>query len=252
MHKPAPLKALELDENLARAHHALADYYWLYEWDWAGAEAEFKRALGINPNLGGIRVDYSHYLMTMKRPEEGMAEIQHALELDPLNEVIQAFYGVDLEISGRYDEAIVQYRKALRTSPRLPFAHWRLSVVLFMKGLENESMAEMKAYYTGDHGMEEALTQGYAQSGYRGAMKRAADTLAARDRNSYVLPTDVAGLWMRAGNKAQALEWLEKGEEVRDPNMPYISVLPTYNPLRSDPRFQELMRRMNLPADVKK
>jgi hypothetical protein len=96
------------------------------------------------------------------------------------------------------------------------------------------------------------LTQGYAQSGYGGAMRRAADTLAARDRNSYVLPTDVAGLCMRAGNKAQALEWLEKGVEVRDPNMPYISVLPTYDPLRSDPRFQDLLRRMNLPVDEKK
>jgi serine/threonine protein kinase len=250
--KEAALKALELDENLARAHHVLADYYWLYEWDWAGAEAQFKRALELNPNLGAIRVDYSHYLMTMKRLEEGMAEIQRAMELDPLNEVTKAFYGVDLEISGRYDEAVVQYRKALRTSPRLPFAHWRLSVVFFMKGLENESLAEMKAYYAGDHEMEEALTQGYAQSGYRGAMRRAADTLAARDRTSYVLPTDVAGLYMRAGDSAQALEWLEKGLEARDPNMPYVNVLPTYDTLRSDPRFQDLLRRMNLPVDEKR
>jgi hypothetical protein len=105
----------------------------------------------------------------------------------------------------------------------------------------------MKAAYAGDREMEEALTQGYAQSGYRGAMRRAADLLAARSRKTYVTHCDVAMLYIWAGEKAQALDWLEKGFEVRDPNLPYINVDPTYDPLRSDPRFQALLRRMNLP-----
>jgi tetratricopeptide (TPR) repeat protein len=225
----------------------LATVNCFYEWDWAGADVEFKRAIELNPNYPDARALYSHYLMIMKRPEEAMAQIQRALELDPLNAFFQAFYGVDLEIAGRYDEAIAQSHKALRTSPELPFAHWGLSGTLFTKGLYEESLAETKACYAGDREMEEALTQGYAQSGYRGAMRRAANIRAARGRKTYVLPCDVATLYVWAGEKAQALEWLEKGFELRDPNMPYINVDPTFDTLRNTPRFQDLLRRMNFP-----
>jgi TolB-like protein len=245
--KTAALKAIELDSTLAQAHYSLADVKGFYEWDWAGADVEFKRAIELNPNYPDARAGYSHYLMIMKRPEEAMAQIQRALELDPLNAFFQAFYAIDLHIPGRYDEAIAQFHKALRTSPELPFAHWELSCIFFTKGLYEESLAEVKAYYAGDREMEEALTQGYAQSGYRGAMRRAADIRAARSRKTYVLPCDVAMLYVWAGEKAQALDWLQKGFEVRDPNMPYINVDPTYDTLRNTPRFQDLVRRMNFP-----
>jgi TolB-like protein/DNA-binding winged helix-turn-helix (wHTH) protein len=245
--KAAALKAIELDNTLAQAHSSLATVNCFYEWDWAGADVEFKRAIELNPNYPDARALYSHCLMCMKRSEEGMAEIQRALELDPLNAFFRAFYAVDLHIPGRYDEAIAQFHKALRTSPELPFAHWELSCIFFTKGLCEESLAEVKAYYAGDREMEEALTQGYEQSGYSGAMRRAADIRAARSRKTYVLPCDVAMLYVWAGEKAQALEWLKKGFEVRDPNMPYINVDPTYDRLRSDPRFQDLLRRMNFP-----
>jgi len=245
--KAAALKAVALDDTLAEAHSSLASVNCFYEWDWAGAEVEFKRAIELNPNYPDARATYSHYLTIMKRPEEAMAQIQRALELDPFNAFFQAFYAIDLHIPGRYDEAIAQFHKALRTSPELPFAHWELSCIFFTKGLYEESLAEVKAYYAGDREMEEALTQGYAQSGYRGAMRRAADIRAARSRKTYVLPCDVAMLYVWAGEKAQALAWLEKGLEVRDPNMPYVSVDPTYDTLRNTPRFQDLLRRMNLP-----
>jgi tetratricopeptide (TPR) repeat protein len=176
-----------------------------------------------------------------------MAQMQRALDLDPFNALFQAFHGINLVMVGRDDDAIVEYRKALRTSPELPFAHANLADILRRKAKYEESLAEMKAYYAGDREMEEALTQGYAQSGYRGAMKRAADILAARSRKTYVLPERVEWLYIWAGEKAQALEWLERGFEVRDPNMPYINEEPTYDTLRTDPRFQDLLRRMNFP-----
>jgi TolB-like protein/predicted Ser/Thr protein kinase len=245
--KAAALKAVELDNTLAQAHSSLAAVDCFYEWDWAGAGVEFRRAIELNPSYPDARAMYSHYLMIMKRPEEGLAEIRRALELDPLNAFSQAFYAIDLHIPGRYDEAIAQFHKALRTSPELPFAHWELSCIFFTRGLYEKSLAEVKAYYAGDREMEEALTQGYAQSGYRGAMRRAADILAARGRGTYVLPSDVAMLYVWAGEEAQALAWLEKGFEVRDPSMPYISVDPTYDILRNTPRFQDLLRRMNFP-----
>ena len=142
-----------------------------------------------------------------------MAQIQRALELDPFNAVFQGWHAADLTLVGRYDEAIVQFRKALRASPDLVFAHWMLADIFFHKAMYEESLAEIKAYYAGDREMEEALTQGYAQSGYRGAMRRAADMLAARFRKTYVCPIDVAAWYVGAGEKDQALAWLEKGSK---------------------------------------
>jgi tetratricopeptide (TPR) repeat protein len=246
--KAAALKAIELDNTLAQAHYSLACVNLYSEWDWAGAEVEFKRAIELNPNYPDARALYSNYLMIMKRPEEATAQIQRALELDPFNAMFHGWHAANLTMAGRYDEAIAEFRKALRASPGLAFAHWMISDIAFSKAMYEESLAEMKAYYAGDREVEEALTQGYAQSGYRGAMRRAADTLAGRGRKTYVLPSDVAGLYAWAGEKAQALEWLEKALEVRDPNLPsMLNGDPTFETLRSDPRFQDLLRRMNFP-----
>ena len=245
--KAAALKAIELDSTLAHAHSALALVNYFYEWDWAGAEAEFRRAIELDPNEPGTRALYSFFLIIMKRPEEGMAEIQRALELDPLNSWFQAVHADDLVLVGRDDEAMVQYRKALRTSSGITWAHEALSAILFRKAKYEESLAEMKGYYAGDREMEEALTQGPAQSGYRAVMKRAADILAARDRKTYVSPDEAAALYAMAGEKDQALAWLEKGIEVHDPSMPEYSLDPVFETLRNTPRFQALLRRMNLP-----
>lgn len=243
----AGLKALALDDALAEAHYALAMVRTWSEWDWADGEREFKHAIELNPNYPDARANYSHLLMITRRPQEGITQIRRALELDPLNAFYQAFYGVDLVIAGRYDEAIAQFHKALATSPKLPFAHWMLSGTFFKKGLYEESLTEVRAYYTGDREIEEALTQGYAQSGYRAALRQAADTLAARAPKAYVLPADVAMLYVWAGEEAKALEWLETGFAARDPNIPYIGVDPTFDALRKAPRFQALLRRMGLP-----
>ena len=250
--KAAVLKALELDSTLADGHATLAWVNFLYEWDWADAEVEWKRAIELNPNYGDSV--YSHFLWVMKRPEEAMVQMERALQLDPLNEVVQLHHAWILQSAGRDDEAIVQVRKLLRTSPQHPMLHQMLSVLFLPKAMYEESLAEMKAYYSciGDREVEEALTQGYAKSGYRGAMKRAADLLAARAHKTYVNSIDVATLYTIAGENAQALEWLEKGLEERSPHMPYIDAYVELAPLRDDPRFQDLLRKMNLPVDEKK
>jgi serine/threonine-protein kinase len=249
--KAAVLKALELDSTLAEGHALLACVNFLYEWDWADAEAEWKRAIELNPNFG--HSVYSHFLWVMKRPEEAMAQMERALQLDPLNEAAQLHNASLLLSAGRDDEANVQVRKLLRTSPQHPMAHWLLSVLLLRKAMYEESLAEMKASFSsiGDREVEEALTQGYAQSGYRGAMKRAADLLAARAHKTYVNSIDVATLYAIAGENSQALEWLEKGLEERSPQMPYVDTSVGLAPLRSDPRFQDLLRKMNLPVNEK-
>jgi TolB-like protein/tRNA A-37 threonylcarbamoyl transferase component Bud32 len=244
--KAAQSKAFELDSTLADMPRPGV---FQSKWDWAGAEAEWKRGIELMPNSAENRALYSTLLSILKRPEEAMVQIRRALEMDPHNEVYWSMFGANLTFARRYDEAVVQFRKALSTSPRLPIAHWGLSGALFKQGLHDEALVEMRAYFNslGDRETEEALTQGYAQSGYSGAMRRAADVLAARARKTYVLPTDVAYLYMWAGEKERALEWLEKALEARDPNLPWVNPAPAFDGLRSEPRFRDLLRRMNLP-----
>ena len=247
--KAAALKALELDDTLAEAHWRLATVR-SYEWNWAGAEAEFRRAIELNPNFPHARAVYSLFLMSMRRPEEAMAQIERALELDPHNPMFQLFYGLDLEFVRRYDDAIVQYRNALRTTPNLTFAQWGLWRALHLKQMYAEALEEAKkaSAALGDHEVEEALDRGYAQGGYQGAMRRAAETLAARSRTTFVRPVEVASLYTYAGDNDRALEWLEKGYEERDASMPFLGVPPPdLDPLQDDPRFQDLLRRMNFP-----
>jgi len=249
--KAAVLKALELDSTLADAHTTLAWVNFLYEWNWAGAEVEWKRAFELNPNQWDSV--YAQFLWVMKRPEEAMAQMERALQLDPLNEVVHLHHAWMLQSAGRDDEAIVQVRKLLRTSPQNPMLHQMLSVSLFRKAMYEESLAEMKACYSsiGDREVEGALTQGYAISGYQGAMKHAADLLAARAHKTYVSSIDVAVLYAIAGENDQAFEWLEKSLEERNPQMPYVDAYVEFERLRSDPRFQDLLRKMNLPVDEK-
>jgi tetratricopeptide (TPR) repeat protein len=183
----------------------------------------------------------------MKRPEEAMAQMQRALELDPFNGLWKAWHAWELEIVGRYDESFDEWHKALKTSSGLQYVHGSLAFLLIRKGMYEESLAEWKAYYAGDSEIQEALTQGHSQSGYRGAVRRAAETLAARARNAYVIPIDAATLYVMAGDEAQALAWLEKGFEMRDPNMVYVNRYLEFESLHNTPRFQEIVRRMKLP-----
>jgi serine/threonine-protein kinase len=249
--KAAVLKALELDSTDAGGHAFLAAIYFLDEWDWAAAEAEWNRVIELYPNSGNSV--YAHFLWVMKRPEEAMAQMERALQSDPLNEEAQLHHAAMLHFAGPDDEAIVQLRKLLRTSPQHPMVHFGLSLSLFHKVMYEESLAEMKATYSciGDREVEETLTQGYAQSGFRGAMRRAADLLVARARKTYVAAFDNALLYALAGENAQALDWLEKSLEERSPVMPYVDAYVEFAPLRSDPRFQPLLRKMKLPVDEK-
>ncbi len=245
--RAAVQRALELDSELPEAHGVLSTMACYQDWDWATADAEFNRAIELNPSLAEARALHSHCLVVMKRPEEAMANVQKAMELDPLNELYRAFYAVVLYLVGRYDEAIAEFRRVLATSPGLPFALWMLASTLYMKGRYEEAVEVIRTHYAGDAEMGEALTRGYAQAGYRGAMKAAADLQAERGRKTHVPIVDVAFLYVWAGEKARALDWLEKGLEARDPNMPYIGVDPAMAVLRSEPRFQAIVRRMKLP-----
>jgi len=247
--KAAVMKALELDSTLAEAHYTLAAFRTWTEWDWEGAETAFRQAIELNPNYPYARAGYSHLLNIMRRPEEAMAQIERALELDPLNTLFQAFYGSDLMFVRRYDDAIAQFQKVLRTVPNHGVALNMIWITFHNKGMYEEALAGAKVWYAavGYREVEEALARGYTEGGYRRAITRAAETLEARSGTTYVLPQEIAQLYVLAGKNDRALEWIERSVEARDPNIVYIGVLPEFDSLRDDPRFQDLLRRMNLP-----
>jgi tetratricopeptide (TPR) repeat protein len=176
---------------------------------------------------------------------------EKALELDPLNPLIRSLYANGpLLYARRYDDAIAQARKVLRTSPDHLAAHYALWYAYSNKGMYKEALSSAKVYLNGCYPNPDTahvLDRGYAEGGYRVAMKRAADALAAHSRDAYVIPADIAGLYEQAGEKDLTFEWLERDFESHGPGMPYLGLY--FDSLRSDPRFQALCRRIGLPQE---
>jgi serine/threonine protein kinase/tetratricopeptide (TPR) repeat protein len=247
--KAAAQKSLALDDTVAEAHYALANIMAWGDWDWTGAEMEFKRAIELNPNFPDARIYYSHLLSITGRPDDAMAEVKRVLELDPYNSLFQSLAAADFLLARRYDEAIAQARSAQRTNADDPVAHNLLQVCFFMKGMYEEAFAEWKAMWNiplyGNRDIAEALERGYAEAGFRGAMRHATEawTKVVYERGE---PWYLALAYVMAGDKERALEWLEKGFELHDANMAYLG-FPGFDGLRSDARFQDLVRRMKLP-----
>ena len=247
--KAAVSKALELDDTYFEAHLALADILTWTDWNWAAAGREWERAIELNPGYPDTRAYYSHYLLITGRPEEGLKEIETAIGTDPFNVIFLAFHAVVLEYFERYDDALVVTRKILEIMPDNPVGLSSQWSAYEGKGMQKEAFASAKAYYRnayGDLDQGGVLDRAYAASGYAAAMNRAAELLVAQSRTKFVPPLDIAALYLSAGDREQALAWLERGYEVRDPAMPYLG-WPWYDPLRSDPRFKDLVRKMNLP-----
>ena len=244
--KAAIDKALELDNTLADAHAILAGYRCWVEWDWEGAEKAYQQALGLNPNLWLAHEDYSHLLCFMGRPEEALSHMELALELNPLNPLSNYFYGRVLEYNRRYDDAIAAYRTALEIEPPLSYRN-RLARNLGFKGKHDEELALYREIWADNDERLTALEDGFEKAGYKGAYRALADLWVEEGRSAKVI-----GTWYRmAGDYEEAIDWFEKAYEEHHPNLPYITLPSDSDPLRSYPRFQELLRKMNLPVDEK-
>ena len=243
----AALKAIELDESLAEAHISLGMVRGC-GWDWDEAAKEYQRAIELMPNSAEAHFFLSDLLLSRQRTDEWKIHIERALELDPLNFFFQCFFGWHLLYLCRYDEAIAELRKTLRNEPNFPPAHLRLWGAFCGKGMYEEAVAEARTFFEalGDKEVAQTLQRGYAAAGYSGAMHVAAETLGERSHRTYVQPTQIARLYAHAGDKDHALEWLEKAYEERLPAMVHLAVDLDWSSLRSEPRFQDLMRRLNL------
>jgi len=245
----ASLKALELDDTLAEVHYFLAANQTWGKWDWESAGKSFERAIELNPNFPDARAYYSWYLFYMERPEEAKAQIERALDLDPFNAAFRSLYAFDLMYARRFDEAIADLRETLRTAPTDQFALSAIRSAYHVKGMFEEAYEAWKTWYDvqDDIEAEQALLQGHEEAGYTGALNCIAELMIERSKTTFVTPWQIATLYTRAGKNEEALEWLERAFEAHDANMPSISVDPIFDDLRDEPRFNELLRQMNLP-----
>ena len=251
--RDAATKALEIDDTIAEAHAALGRIKANYDWDWPGAEAEFKRAIELNPNYSGAHYSYAlNYLVPMGRLDEATAELRRALELDQFSLITNTNLGIIFYYQGRYDEAIAQYRKALELDPRSVTAHLRLIDVYTETGNFDEALAELELIVqprgtenpTYLKQLKEALRQSGPQGYWRKRLDQAKEKM--KGKAEYVPPTSVAAFAGRLGDNEQAFEWLEKAYEVRDDGLTRLKLDPRYQSLRADPRYADLLRRINL------
>jgi TolB-like protein/Tfp pilus assembly protein PilF/predicted Ser/Thr protein kinase len=247
-------KAVELDNTLAEAHYALALIRAWSEWDWEGAETAFKRAIEFNPNFPDVHAYYSQFLSHMGRLDEALLHIERTIELDPLNALFHGLYGNVLLYQRRYDDAIAAANTGLALDPGLMVARSALQYGYTAKGMYEEQLAIQRARIALDPELVAAFERGLKEGGYKGVQRAIADVLAARYGKTGKGAFGAVGIarrYLDAGDYDRAIDWLEKGYVNRDPNLPYIG-LPFYDPLRSDPRFLDLLRRMGLPVDEKK
>jgi eukaryotic-like serine/threonine-protein kinase len=241
-------KALELDDGLAEAHSALADIK-TDAWDWVGAEQEYKRAIQLNPSFARAHNTYSSFLSIMGRHEQAIAEIKVARELDPLALVVNANIGARLFFSRQYEQAVEQLKKTLEMDQNYGYAHTYLGYTYSAMKQYNEAVAEYETSnrLNGDSTSLQCFL-GYALS--KAGRRNEAEVILKKleTTKEYVSPAELAVLYLGLDQKEQALSALERAYAAHDLQMRFLGVDPAFDPLRSEPRFQELIRKVGLPG----
>jgi DNA-binding winged helix-turn-helix (wHTH) protein/TolB-like protein/Tfp pilus assembly protein PilF len=248
MAKAAAEKAIGIDNNLAEAHTALAYMKYVYDWDWAGADAEFKQAIKLNPNYATAHQWYGEYLGQMGHFDEGLAERKKALRLDPLSPIITSQQGYSYLDARRYDSAIEEFRKASELYPDFSLAHDFLSYALALNGLYDDAIAERQKAITltNDSYHFTGLAMIYAKSGRRVEAQKLLTEIILNSKNRYYPLAHIAAVYAALDDKDKAFQWLDKAYQRKDWAMVRLKVEPVFDSLRSDARFSELLKRMKL------
>jgi serine/threonine-protein kinase len=243
----AARKALELDDNLAEAHDALA-LLKLNKWDWAAAEQEYQRAIELNPNFAKSRSSYAFYLSLMGRHPQAIAEAKRARDLSPLSPTVNTNIGYALYMARRYDEARETLNYALEMEQENPYTNGILAHSYLGKGMYTEAIAAFQHVIElgGEPGYRIYLGAAYAKAGER---ERAQTILKELETSeSYVSPGELAILYTALNEREQAFVSLKHAYDTRDAQLQFLVVEPAFDPLRSDPRFQDLLHRVGLPV----
>ena len=249
--KQAALKALEIDNNLAEGHSALAYVEYFFEWDWAAAEKEFRRAIEINPNYPLAHLGYAHLLSTLGRHEDALAEVDRATKLDPLSPFVGTIKGQILFHAHRYSEAIEEVNKALEIEPNFWIGQIVLGRSYERLGHYEQAIKSLSTAAEFSGGVTEATSLAgyvYAVSGRRQQAEQALQTLRVTSQTRYVPPYNFALLYQGLGNSDEVLSWLEKAYEQRDVHMVFLPVDSKWDALRNNPHFIGLIKRLNLPT----
>lgn len=247
--KAAVKKALEIDETLSEAHANLGAVAMFYDFDWAAAERDYKRAIELNPNHPTGYELYSYLLCATGRLDEGIKMAKRSLEVDPLSVLLSGDTGQAYYLARRYDEAIKQYQKTLEMDHNDAFANMALGMVYEQKRMYDEAIAGyQKAINVSERtsNILGVLGHAYAASGRKGEALKILDELKEMSKQKYVSPYDLAVLYTGLGEKDRAIEQLNKAYEERAGWIINLKVEPLFDPLRSDPRFADLLHRMGL------
>lgn len=248
--KDYALKALAIDDTLSDAHTTLANVKFNADWDWQGAEKEFKRAIELNPNEAEGRRAYSVFLSAMGRSEEALMEIQTAQRLDPLSLITSSDVGWANYFARRYDRAIEQCQETLELDPNFVGAHDCLGSAYLAKGNYGKAIAECQRATTGsgnDLLRVTGLGRAYALAGRTAKAREVLQKLHSESERRYVPPYFLATVYAALGEKDEAFTWLEKAYDVRDTNLTWLKVDDAVDSLRSDARFRALLSRIGLP-----
>jgi TolB-like protein/DNA-binding winged helix-turn-helix (wHTH) protein/Flp pilus assembly protein TadD len=241
-------KAIELDPELAEAHVVLAIVQ-KSEWDWAGAGQSFRRALEINPGNSVAHMEYANFLLARSQFDEAVREGRQAEDLDPLSVQVKTNVGWLLNWARRRDEAIEQLLKTLELEPHFAYAHFHLANAYLEKSMFKEAIESFeKAVAASPHNSTflAFLASAHASSGNTKQARRLLREGMERQRHGYVAPFALAVIHIRLGDKDQAFYWLERAYEERSSPLAYLNVNSVVDPLRSDPRFENLLRRVGL------
>lgn len=244
--RAAAQRALEIDERLAEAHTSLALIAENYDWNWAEADRQYKRAIELNPNYATAHHWYGECLALLGSFDEAIAEMKRAAELDPLSLIISTDMGELFFLARQYDKAIEQLRKVLEMDPNFTPAHFWLAFAYAQKGMDGEAIAETQKMRQLDDTAWTLMTYGYvhAVAGQRGEAQKALAELKQRVRREYIDPASIAAIYIGLGEKEEAFAWLEKEYEEHSIGLTSLKVNPIYDILRSDLRFTDLMRRV--------
>ncbi len=245
--KAAATKALALDDSLGEAHTSLAFALDLYDWDWASADKEYQRAIALNPGYATAHHWYAWHLIVMGRSSEGIFELRKAESLDPLSLIISADLADALCIAHLYDESVQQSRKTLEMDPNFALAHYQLGQAFEQKHMHEEAIAELQRAIElsgGNAAFDSNLAYAYAASGRQDEAMKIAKDLEASQSHSSAADANIALIYVGLGDNDQAMIWLNKAYQARF--NPSILLRPAFDPLRSDARFQDLLRRIGL------
>ncbi len=248
--KAAATKALELDDSLAEAHASLGYAKLVYDWDWAGFERPARRAIELNPRYAMAHLWYAGGLMASGRLEEAAREVKLAHELEPLMMIINVNVGrIVYYYPRQYDRAIEQYRKAIELDPNFAESYIWLGKAYERKSRYAEAIAAFqKAVALRAASVDKgALGHALAVAGRRDEAQQVLNELKALSKKQYVSSYDIAFIYMGLGDHDLAFEWLQKACEERHPLLIFLRVEPQFDPIRSDPRFADLLRRVGLP-----